>query len=256
MSESEWDLLPYTKLPMGCNHCGNKTPMKIVIEKAIAENYVAYFPEYGDVPMGYKHSEWKILQCPLCKKIIVTETITTDDYEADGYDDETGVPLSTPDVNTTILYPISDIEIPDPNPNMPSEIAADFTEAKRIFPFSARSSAALLRLSIQKLCKHLGEKGKNINDDIKALVKKGLPLHIQQALDIVRVIGNESVHPGEINVNDTPEIAKKLFDLVNEIVDDRIGKFTKQAEIDKLYRNLPENKLEEIRKRDGNGSVP
>ena len=94
------------------------------------------------------------------------------------------------------------------------------------------------------------------HDDIKSLVQKGLSQHIQQALDFVRIIGNESVHPGEININDTPKIARQLFDLVNEIVDDRISKLNKQAEIDKLYRTLPENKLEEIRKRDGKGSVP
>ena len=235
---------------MDCNHCGSKTPMKIVVEKAIIENFIAYFPEYGDVPMGYRQSGWEILQCPLCKKITVTETITTDEYEDE--DDETGLPFSAAEINTTVLYPITDLEIPNPNSNMPPEIVEDFMEAKRIFPFSARSSAALLRLSIQKLCIYLGEKGKDINKDIQGLVNKGLPQHIQQALDIVRVIGNEAVHPGEINVRDNPEIAKKLFGLVNEIIEDRISKIHKQAEIEKIYQTLPENKLEGIRQRNKN----
>ncbi|WP_424033423.1 DUF4145 domain-containing protein [Methylocella sp.] len=49
---------------------------------------------------------------------------------------------------------------------------------------------------MQKLCVELGEKGKNIDDDIANLVKKGLSPELQQALDILRVIGNEAVHHG------------------------------------------------------------
>jgi hypothetical protein len=237
---------------MDCNHCGGKTPMKIVVEKVILENFLAYFPEYGDVPMGFERAEWKILKCPLCNKITVTESIVTDEDEDE--DDETGQLFftSTVSANTVVLYPISDLEIPNPNPDMPPDIAADFMEAKKVFPFSARSSAALLRLAIQKLCIHLGEKGKDINKDIQELVNKGLPQHIQQALDIVRVIGNESVHPGEINIQDNTEIAKRLFGLVNEIIEDRISKIRKQEEIQKIYQALPENKLEGIRQRNQN----
>lgn len=131
--------------------------------------------------------------------------------------------------------------------DLPESLAADFEEARSVFSRSPRSSAALLRLVIQKLCSELGQKGKNINDDIAALVADGLPVRVQQALDIVRVIGNEQVHPGQLDVRDDPAIASELFRLVNFIVEDRI---TRPKEIQELYDRLPEDKRSAIEKRD------
>lgn len=70
---------------------------------------------------------------------------------------------------------------------------------------------------IQKLCIQLGEDGKDINKNIGSPAKKVLPPAVQKALDIVRVIGNESVHPGQIDLNDDPNITSKLVELVNII---------------------------------------
>src|SRR5437660_5354839 len=99
---------------------------------------------------------------------------------------------------------------PLPHPDMPDQIKADFEEARSVFSRSPRSSAALLRLAIQKLCQCLGKKGENLNADVGVLVKEGLPVQVQQALDIVRVIGNHQVHPGEIDVRDDPNTAGRL----------------------------------------------
>lgn len=134
-----------------------------------------------------------------------------------------------------------------PNPDMPEEIKADYDEANSIATASPRGAAALLRLAIQKLCKHLGKPGKNINDDIAALVAEGLPLRVQQALDTVRVIGNEAVHPGTIDLRDDPRVVAQLFRLTNFIVQKMI---VEPKEIEDIYSNLPENKRQEIARRD------
>jgi len=150
--------------------------------------------------------------------------------------------------DTDLIYP-SCPNLPPPNEDLGVDIQNDYREAASIVDKCPRAAAALLRLGIQKLCKQLGEKGDNLNDDIAHLVKKGLNPQLQKALDFVRVIGNESVHPGQINITDNTDIAYKLFELVNMISQVLI---TDPKEIDKLYCSLPKEKLKAIEIRDGN----
>lgn len=134
-----------------------------------------------------------------------------------------------------------------PHPDMPDSIVNEYQEARSIFARSPRAAVALLRLAIQKLMPVLGEKGDNINADIKALVAKGLPVQVQQAFDLCRVVGNNAVHPGEINLNDTPEMGQHLFNMINFIVEDRI---TRPKQIAALYEKLPESARMQVEKRD------
>jgi len=145
-----------------------------------------------------------------------------------------------------MIFP-SEISVESANNDLPEEIVKDYNEAANIVSISPRGAAALLRLAIQKLCAHLGEKGKDINIDIASLVSKGLPERIQKALDTVRVVGNEAVHPGVLDLNDNKKIAFALFKLVNIIAEKMISE---DKEIDNLYAILPEEKRQQIKKRD------
>jgi hypothetical protein len=151
-------------------------------------------------------------------------------------------------VNKKLIYPFSGTA-PLPNSDMPEDVKLDYEEARNIMTTSPRGAAALLRLAIQKLCKYLGESGENINIDIKELVKKGLPQKLQQALDSLRVIGNNAVHPGQIDIKDDIDTAHKLFVFINVICDNQI---TQPKTIDEFYKTkIPENLRNAIDKRDG-----
>lgn len=152
------------------------------------------------------------------------------------------------DYNSYMLWPFGIANAPLPHDEMPEDVKADYIEARSICSLSPRGASALLRLGIQKLCKHLGGKGDNINEDIGALVKTGLPVQIQQALDVVRVTGNNAVHPGELRLEDKPEIAAALFGLLNLIVDNRIAE---PKRVEALYAALPEGARKGVEKRDG-----
>jgi len=102
-----------------------------------------------------------------------------------------------------LIFPL--ISGPSPNPDLPKDIIDDFNEARAIVNLSPRGSAALSRLILEKLLKYLGIEGDSLNNRIKNLVKRGLDERLQQAMDTLRVFGNEAVHPGVIDLKDDRE---------------------------------------------------
>lgn len=156
----------------------------------------------------------------------------------------------TPDYHDTwkLVFPATS-QAPDPNTDLPADVRRDYDEAAAVLPHSARAAAALLRLAVQRICVSLGEDGKSIDKDIGALVKKGkISESLQRAMDTVRITGNESVHPGTLDVSDDPDLALALFHLVNRIAEKA---FTEPRETAELYAKMPENKRKGVADRDG-----
>ena len=149
--------------------------------------------------------------------------------------------------NEKLIYPkMRGVETA--NADMPNNCKEIYNEAADIVSDSPRAAVALLRLCLQELMPHIGGDGKNINADIRKLVQEGLNKKIQQALDTCRVIGNEAVHPGEIQINDKPEYAYSLFKLLNFIVEQCITRPREQKE---LFDSLPADKRKAIVQQDG-----
>lgn len=128
---------------------------------------------------------------------------------------------------------------PLPAEDMPEDVKKDYEEAAQIFAKSPRGAAALMRLGLQKLCIHLGEEGKNINADIRSLVKKKkLSGKAIKVADTLRITGNNAVHPGQISDEDFDSLAGNMFSLLNAIVEETI---TNPKRWNNSYEQLPEN---------------
>lgn len=203
-----------------CPHCGVFSEQ--TWSKQIECHYTGKMPHGGYGNVSFSLTSSKIAKCRHCENISFW-------------------------VENKMVYPLTgNVEMA--NVDLPDDIKNDYNEAKNIVNISPRGAAALLRLAVQKLCIHLGEKGKNINDDIESLVKKGLPQTMQQALDSVRVIGNNAVHPGTIDLNDNIEVSYALFGFVNIICEMLISQPKKVKEY--YEKHIPEGIRKKIEERD------
>lgn len=149
-------------------------------------------------------------------------------------------------LGSSLIYPQKN-NAPPPNADLSEKVLKYYNEAASIIHLSPRGAAALLRLCIEELCGEIGDPDKKINTNIQELVKNGLDIRIQKALDAVRVIGNDAVHGGQIDLDDDVAIANSLFGLINLIADKMI---TEPKHIDEIYNQLPQDKLDGIENRD------
>ena len=139
----------------------------------------------------------------------------------------------------------------EPSADMPPSARALYIEAAKIVSDSPRGAAALLRMCTEDVAKALTPKlgrNKTLNQRIGYLVKEhNLPDRVQQALDVLRIAGDNAVHSPTINLGDDTETATALFDLVDVIVAETLSP---QEATNRFYANLPESKLDQIRERD------
>ena len=142
---------------------------------------------------------------------------------------------------------------PLPNPDLPSDVRADYEEASVILGDSPRGAAALLRLAVEKLCDHLEVEGRDLNEKIGTLAAEGLNHEVQKALDVVRVFGNHAVHPGQIDLYDDQATALSLFPIVNFIAEEKISKINRVRE---LFETLPKGAHQGIEERHSRNSRP
>ena len=207
----------FSKVSFTCPHCGTLSLMNYYT--LCFRNGGVFQGQPGTIPVG--NSWLYIATCQNCMNKIIW-------------------------INDEYVYP--DIVAEEANPDMPESVMQLYNEAGLIYNKSPRAACALLRLAIDRLCNELGENDRDINKNIGALVKKGLPQSVQQALDVVRVVGNKAVHPGQIACDvDDKGTATMLMRLLNIIVERMI---TEPNEIDSLYQGLPESVKESIEKRD------
>lgn len=153
-------------------------------------------------------------------------------------------------VNGDQVYPPNS-PAPLPNDDMPEAVEQEYHEARKVVGDSPKAAAAILRLAMEKLTQQLtDEQDQSLYQNIGDLLEEGrIDSRMQEALDSVRVAGNDYVHAGEIYEDDDAETAIRLFRLVNIIVEMTISR---ENLIEESYSEIPENKLNGIQQRDGN----
>lgn len=148
-------------------------------------------------------------------------------------------------LSDVMVFPIAgDIVAHD---DLPDNVKLTFAEASKIAEVSPRASAALARLAIQELCIALECRSDKLDGQIGELVERGLSPDIKKMLDGVRVIGNNAVHPGEIDLRDKQDTAKFLLNCINRICQRMI---TEPKEADALFEMLPDGAKAAIERRD------
>ncbi|KAB2493908.1 hypothetical protein COK18_29420 [Bacillus cereus] len=136
-----------------------------------------------------------------------------------------------------IIYPTSH-NVEEARSDMPESVKSLYNEARGIVRLSPKSACALLRLSLEKLLVHLGcPESKRVVDNIKLLKEQGkVDEYVYDALESVRLVGNNAVHPGKINIDDNPDYAHILFSLLNYIVDELISRPARAKEFRESIR--------------------
>jgi hypothetical protein len=196
----------------------------------------------GNAKVAYKESvlieneiiEDKLLSIIGDAKVLLTELEKNTGKSEPKIKDETQIELDE----------INKIMKKVPHSDLNEDIQVLYYEATNIFNDSPKGATAILRLALKKLLIQLGKEDKSINDGIKELIEEGLNPKMQQVLDFLRVVGNNAVHPGQIDLDDNKEMALKLFKILNMIADDMI---TKPKDMNELYNDIiPEEKQENI----------
>lgn len=204
------------------------------------------------------NKDLSVYTCPHCRTVSQMEA----DSQMFGYGDDENMQFETSNIiyihkcincGKKIIWCDDEYIYPEtnaitPNPDMPLSVMSLFNEAGMIISKSPRAACALLRLAVEKLCNELGVDEGSIDKNIAKLVKDGLSQKIQQSLDVVRVVGNKAVHPGQIDLDvDDRSTAEQLMGLINIIVERTISE---DKTINSLFESLPQNIKDSIEKRD------
>lgn len=160
------------------------------------------------------YSEILLLQvCENCKKLNIRET-----------------------KSEKLIYPRKP-DIDSPNKDMPGHIKEIYKEASLIYNDSLRAALALLRLGVELLCDEVGYSNGNLYNRIERLAEDGvIDDEIKDIAHGVRGLGNNAIHPKQIDETATEEEVKIVFDLLNMITEELITKPRRKREFAIKYR--------------------
>ena len=127
-----------------------------------------------------------------------------------------------------VQAPAEDVQHSDEDVQEPAESvdesSEDFEEAAAILNRSPRAAAALIRICIQNMMPLLKETGQNLDERVASLVRKGLEVEIQQAMEVLQVIRKNPGQENHVDLRDETAIATRMFESLKEILERRMLK--------------------------------
>jgi hypothetical protein len=108
---------------------------------------------------------------------------------------------------------------PAVHPDAPHIVATIYAEAQAVAPASPRSAAALMRLALEQLVNDLEPGDDSLHDKTGRLRARGLDQLVVDAMDVLRVFGNNGAHIGEIDLADDRGTVDSLFQILNMVVE-------------------------------------
>lgn len=188
-----------------CRHCGNKTKLDIVGKHT----------EYGEPENDYKWQEdWLMLHCCACKKISLAsvyfgeDTIIRHFIDPDGYQDyEYEKIFST-------KYPVETYS----GINVSEKVNNAFSSALKAHYVDKVLCLIALRRTLELICKDKLAEGRNLKQKILYLTHKCIfPQIINEASDILRILGNEAAHGDDVDYDE--RIIKEMINFTQVIIE-------------------------------------
>jgi hypothetical protein len=105
----------------------------------------------------------------------------------------------------------------------PELVEEDLEEAAAILNKFPRGATALMRVCIQKLVPLLEDNGKELNQRVSSLVRKGLEMEIQQAMDVLQVLRSDSTQLNPLGSEADRETALRFLDSLKEVLERRMS---------------------------------
>ena len=106
----------------------------------------------------------------------------------------------------------------------PALVEEDLEEAAAILNKFPRGATALMRVCIQKLVPLLKENGKELSDDISSLMRKGLEMEMQQAMEVLEFLRGDSAQLNSLESQADRETALRLLDSLKAVLERRMPK--------------------------------
>ena len=183
-----------------CRHCGNKTKLDILGK---------YF-EYSDQERDYYwEQEWLMLKCCSCGKISLGSFYSGEDTISFSVND--GQKYNK--IYTT-HFPIETYT----GTNVPEKLNDAFSSALKVHYVDNVICLIALRRTLEIICKDKDAKGKTLEKKILDLTQKCVfPQVINEASDILRILGNEAAHGDDVNYDD--RIVKEMINFTQIIIE-------------------------------------